>query len=133
MAIAKRRGHDAASRQASRSIHSPNGIDGPAFFRQRDEQARSDHAPGRVMPAHQRLEAENLARRSGPGLVVQFQLLPRAWPSATRAATRAVRVTARPYRGSKKRIGAARFRLGAIERGIGIGEQDRRLGRRRLG
>ena len=49
--------------------------DRAGFFRQRNEQRGRHHAPHRVSPAQQRLEAENLAAGRGLRLKIQFQLV----------------------------------------------------------
>jgi hypothetical protein len=50
-----------ASAQARRRTHSPSWADQAVFLGDRDEFQRRDHAAHRMVPAHQGLEAADLA------------------------------------------------------------------------
>ena len=103
--------------------------DQAAFFRQRNEIAGRDKAAGRMHPARQRLEAgdvvaDNVLAGGGLRLVVQRQFAVadrRGQILMQRAAIADLLV----HLGLEQADRAARFRLGAEQRGVGIGEQRR--------
>ena len=122
IAICSGFGQDAASRQASRMIHSPIGDDQPAFLGERDEGAGRDHAALRMLPAHQRLEADDLAVDARLRLVVQgqFAALDRRSQFLLQHAPLAQPLV---HVGFEEAERAAALRLGAIERGVGVADQ----------
>ena len=115
-------GQDAASRQASRSTHSPIGRMRPLSSAIGMNVAGRDHAAGRVMPAHQRLEADDLAADPGLRLIVEHELAVRNG-RAQLLLERAPLAQALVHVGLEEADRAAPFRLGAIERGIGVADE----------
>ena len=128
----QRLGHDAASRQASRSIHSPISTMMP-FCSASGMNAPGEHeAVLRMLPADQRLEAEDLAVDLRLRLVVEDELAAR-----DRRAQIVLQRVALPelpvHLGLEEADHVPPVGLGAIERGVGIGEQRDRRRRRPSG
>ena len=104
--------------QASRSTHSPICRIAPlssAIGMKR----RRDRAALGMVPAHQRLEADDLAVSMSPAADRRAQLACARWRGADRVRAGGGRAPRRPC-GLEEAIGAAAFSLGAIERGVGV-------------
>jgi hypothetical protein len=62
--------------QAAVNAHSPSGANEPGLLGNRDKASRRHHAAFSVMPARQRLDADNpVTVESNQGLVVQHELV----------------------------------------------------------
>ncbi len=96
--------------------------DQAALLGERNEGAGRDHAALRMLPAHQRLEADDLAVDARLRLVMQrqFAALDRR---AQLLLQRAPLAQPLVHVGFEEAERAAPLRLGAIERGVGIGDQ----------
>ena len=121
MAMCSGRGQDAASRQAVRRIHSPSSHDEPALLGERNEGAGRDQPLARMVPAHQRLEAGDLAVDMRLRLVVQLELVARDG-RAQILLQRALFAQLLVHRQFEEADRSARFRFGAEQRGIRIGD-----------
>ena len=89
--------------------------------------AGGDQPEARMMPAHQRLEAGDLAADMGLRLVMQIEFLARD-RAAQVLLQRAPLAQLLVHRQLEEAHRAARFRFGAEQRGVGIGEQRDRVG-----
>ena len=127
MAMRNGRGQDAASRQAVRNIHSPSCTMMPLSSASGMKVAGGDHAEARMMPAHQRLEAGDLAVDMRLRLVVQLELVAHDG-RAQILLQRALFAQLLVHRHFEEADRSARFRLGAEQCGVGIGDQRHRVG-----
>ena len=101
--------------------------DQPAFLGERDEGAGRHKPVARMMPAHQRLEAGDLAIDVGLRLIVKFELVARD-RGAQVLLQRALLAQLLVHRHFEEPDRAAHLGFGAEQRGIGICHQRRRIG-----
>src|SRR5215211_2947462 len=100
--------------------------DEPALFRQRNEGVWRNVAAARMMPAQERLEADDLAADQGLRLVVQRELavLDRRSQVVLEGAPLPQPLV---HVGLEEPDGAASFLLGAVQGRVGIGQQRSRV------
>ena len=121
------RGHDAASRQAVRRIHSPSSMIDPVFLGERNEGAGRDQPLARMMPAHQRLEAGDLAADMRLRLIVQLDLVTHDG-RAQILLQRALFAQLLIHRQLEEADRSARFRFRAEQGGVRVDDQGHRVG-----
>ncbi len=102
--------------------------DQSGFLRQRDEISRRDHAALRVVPAHQRLEAGNLAGlQIKDRLVVNLELAVGDGLAQVEL-ERAARLQTLVHLALEEAMGAAAVALGEVERHVGVLQEQVGIG-----
>ena len=122
IAICSGLGQDAACRHASRMIHSPIATIRPLSSASGMKVPGGIDAALRMLPAHQRLEADDLAADARLRLIVQgqFVALDRRSQFLLQHAPLAQPLV---HVGLEEAERAAALRLGAVERGVGVADQ----------